>query len=177
MWSGKTSTMCGAVERYYHAGKRCVIVKYAKDVRYNHLARSGGIVTHRGDEYCKVPIIETEVLADVLTDCVDVIGVDEAQFFPDSPEYIRKWAELGLHVIAAALDSTWQGKPFPRVAEIIAMSDRATKLLAVCMQCGADAPFTCKIAGTSNIEEIGGTGKYLAVCRQCFNQHVTKPTV
>lgn len=163
--------MCGAVERYHHAGKRCIIVKYAKDTRYNHLARSGGIVTHRGDEYSKVPIVETEVLGDIKAEGISVIGVDEAQFFQDAPEVFDGWARAGIHVIAAALDSTWQGKPFGRVAELVAQSDRATKLLAVCMRCGADAPFTCKIAGSGAVEEIGGTEKYLAVCRGCFNAH------
>jgi thymidine kinase len=163
--------MCSAVERYFHAKKVCIIVKYAKDTRYNHLSKSGGIVTHRGDEYNKVQIIETENLSDVLTDGVQVIGVDEAQFYPDAPEKISEWADSGIHVIVAALDSTWQGKPFGRISEIISISDHVTKLAAVCMKCGADAPFTCKIAGNNDVEEIGGTDKYIATCRKCFNKY------
>jgi thymidine kinase len=171
MWSGKTSAMCSAVERYHHAGKNCVIVKYAKDTRYNHLSKSGGIVNHRGDEYSKVPIFNLEYLKDLDTDKIDVVGIDEAQFFADAPEEIALWVLAGIRVIIAALDSTWQGKPYGRVPDIIALSDTVVKLNAVCMKCGSDAPFTCKIAGNSSIEEIGGSDKYIAVCRKCFHKY------
>jgi thymidine kinase len=175
MWSGKTSTMCGAVERHHHARRRCVIIKYAKDTRYNHLSKSGGIVNHRGDEYHKVPIIETEDLSDVAlkiaADKIEVIGIDEAQFYANAPEMISEWANNGIRIIIAALDATWQGKPFGRVGEIIAISDKVTKLNAVCMKCGNDAPFTCKISGNASIEEIGGCDKYIATCRKCFWQN------
>lgn len=181
MFSGKTSSMCNAVERHHHAGRRCIIVKYAKDTRYNHLSKSGGVVNHRGDEYSKVPIIPTENLTDVFsTDTfstddkslnnIQVIGIDEAQFFPDAPEVITSWINMGITIIIAALDSNWMAKPFGRIAEIIAISDHVTKLNAVCMRCGKDASFTCKIGGSSEIEEIGGTDKYIAACRKCFNR-------
>lgn len=169
MWSGKTSSMCSAVERYHHAKKKCIIIKYVKDTRYNHLSKSGGIITHRGDEYSKVQIIPTECLSDVVVDTnIDVIGIDEAQFYVDAPEMIRAWSTAGKHIIIAALDSTWQMRPFGRIAEIIAISDKVEKLNAVCMKCGADAPFTAKISGNCEVEEIGGDDKYIAVCRSCF---------
>jgi thymidine kinase len=169
MWSGKTSSMCSQVERHHHGKKNCVIIKYAKDVRYNHLSKSGGIVSHRGDEYCKVPIIETELLSEAsIPSNADVIGIDEAQFYSDAPEIIEKWARDGKHVIIAALDTTWQMKPFGRVHEIAGIADKVTKLNAVCMRCGKDAPFTAKISGSNEIEEIGGEEKYIAVCRNCF---------
>jgi thymidine kinase len=160
--------MCGAIDRHFYAKKKCIIVKYAEDTRYNHLSKSGGMITHSKHEYSNVPIITAVTLGSVCTDGVDVIGVDEAQFYSDAPEIIAKWAKRGIKVIVAALDSTWQGKPFGRVAEIISLSDHVEKLNAVCMRCNADAPFTCKIAGNGSIEEIGGSDKYIAACRKCF---------
>ena len=145
-----------------------MIVKFAEDTRYNHLSKSGGIVAHSKHEYSTVPITEAVTLASVNTEGFDVIGVDEAQFYSDAPEVIALWARNGIKVIVAALDSTWQGKPFGRVAEIISLSDRVEKLNAVCMKCTADAPFTCKIAGNGSIEEVGGSDKYISACRKCF---------
>lgn len=170
MWAGKTSVMCRDLERYMHARKKCVIIKFVKDTRYNHLSKSGGIVAHSGIEYSKVPIIETEKLSDVDVTDYYAIGVDEAQFYQDAPEIIGKWSKMGKHIVISALDSTWQMKPFPVTAEIIAMADRVEKLNAVCMKCGSDAPFTAKIAGSNEIEEIGGKDKYIAVCRKCFHE-------
>ena len=171
MWSGKTSAMCGEIERYHYARKKCIIIKYAKDTRYNHLSKSGGIMTHRGDEYSKVQIVETENLSDVVIgDDIAAVGIDEAQFYPNAAEWIKKLAAEGKHVVVAALDSTWQMKSFGKISEIIAVSDNVQKLNAVCMKCGADAPFTAKIAGNNEVEEIGGKDKYIAVCRKCFEE-------
>jgi thymidine kinase len=170
MYSEKTTSMSSAVERYAIAQKRCVVIKYTKDTRYSHLASSGGIVTHRGNEYAKVPVVSTELLADVdhLMSNYDIIGIDEAQFYADGPEFIQKWAMAGRGVVCACLDGTFQAKPFNRVAEIIALSDKVTKLNAVCMQCSNDAAFTKRIVPGDEVEVIGGMKEYIAVCRKCM---------
>jgi thymidine kinase len=175
MWSGKTSTMCNRVERYHHAGKNCIIVKYQHDTRYNHLSKSGGIVNHRGDEYSKVKTVlsaslqNVDVAADIAN--IDVIGVDEGQFYQDAPEIISKWVSSGKIVIISALDTTYQAKPFGRVPELVSISDTVQKLSAVCMKCGNDAIFTAKISGESTIEDVGSADKYIAVCRKCFTEY------
>ena len=46
--------------------------------------------------------------------------------------------------------------------------DSVTKLLAVCMMCGDDAPFTARTTHEVEVEVIGGAEKYSAVCRKCF---------
>lgn len=188
MWAGKSGEMCTAVERHAIAGRRCMIVKNENDTRYNHLSKSGGLITHRGIEYgCSSPdgnqssddpkyYIQT-ITAKLLSELdkyvfgenpVEVIGVDEAQFFPDAPEALARWVEAGVVVKVACLDSDWRMKPFGRVPEILALSDAVDKRTAVCMKCGANAPFTAKISGSmSKIEEVGGKDKYIAVCRRC----------
>jgi thymidine kinase len=169
MFSEKTTSMCTAVERFYYARKKCVIVKYIKDTRYDLLS-SGGIVTHKGTEYSKVPVVSTECLCSLNLEEYDVIGIDEGQFYPDTPEFIKRYALMGKNIIISCLDATWQAKPFGRVAEIIALSDKVIKLNAVCMICANDAAFTKKLVQTEgDIVDIGGKEKYIAVCRTCFN--------
>ena len=171
MFASKTSSMIHDVERYNLAKKyhnKCMIVKYDKDTRYDHLAKFCGIVTHRGDEMIKIPIVRVSKLANVDTNGKQVIGIDEGQFYPDGPEYIEKWANLGIRVICACLDSTWEYKPFETVSELIAQSENVYKLKAVCMLCGNDASWTKRLnVDNKNIEDIGGADKYAAVCRKC----------
>ena len=171
MFANKTSMMVHDTERYDLAMKykgKCLIVKYLADTRYDHITKFGGIVTHRGDERSKIPVVRVNRLADVDTTGKLVIGIDEGQFYPDAPEFIEEWATSGIKVICACLDSTWEYKPFGRVHEIIAQSENVHKLKAVCMTCGADASWTKRINTTNkSIEDIGGSDKYLAVCRNC----------
>jgi thymidine kinase len=172
MWSGKTSRMCGRVERYQFAKKRCIVIKYADDTRYDHLSKSGGLMNHRGDEYSKVPIVIVKILAEVANRIdlsnIDVIGVDEGQFYTDAPDVIAEWARNGKTVIISALDTTYQGKPFGRVPELVSIADKVEKLSAVCMRCGADATFTERISGGSEIKSIASDTEYIAACRSCF---------
>ena len=122
-----------------------------------------------------------------LIDDFDVIGVDEGQFvsflfFKKKRKFIyfllKKYSDLipvcenaanrGKIVIVAALDGSFQRKPFGSVMDLVPKAEVVSKLTAVCMQCFRDAAFTKRIAGGSAIEEIGGSDKYIAVCRQCF---------
>lgn len=183
MWAGKSTEMCAAVERHAIAGRKCIIIKHERDVRYNHLSKSGGLITHRGTEYgssdasktdpkASIRIITADTLASVdkyvVDGTIEVIGIDEAQFFPDAPAAIALWVETGIVVKVACLDGDWRMKPFGCVPEILAISDKVVKLTAVCMKCGHDAPFTAKISGAMDvIEEVGGKDKYIAVCRKC----------
>jgi thymidine kinase len=170
MFSRKTSSMVDAVERHHLANRNCVIVKYDKDNRYDDIS-ADAIVNHRGNIYNTVPIIRTSSLAEVSMEvlCNDVVGIDEVQFYKDGPEYCKLWADRGLIVICAGLDSTFQGDPFGRVHEICAESEDVIKLKAVCMRCYGDAAFNIKITNDKNIEDIGGRDKYMAVCRKCRN--------
>lgn len=103
---------------------------------------------------------------------VDVIGIDEAQFFPDICKYADKWANMGKIVIIAALDGTFQRKGFNDILNIISIAEDVTKLTSVCHFCGNDASFTLRIGDSMEIEVIGGGESYKAVCRHCYYNHV-----
>jgi thymidine kinase len=50
---------------------------------------------------------------------VEVIGIDEGQFFPDLVEWCDEQVNVhGRLVIVAALDGTFQRKPFGRVLDV-----------------------------------------------------------
>ena len=85
-------------------------------------------------------------------------------------EISEKLANEGKIVIIAALDGTFQRKPFGRVHELIPIAESVTKLCAVCIVCGDDAAFTQRTIDSEQVELIGGNDIYRPVCRKCFHQ-------
>ncbi|KYQ93107.1 thymidine kinase [Tieghemostelium lacteum] len=100
----------------------------------------------------------------------DVIGIDEGQFFPDVVDFSEDLANKGKIVIIAALDGTFQRKPFPTILNLIGKAEDITKLTAVCMVCFNDAAFSKRTVSDESVELIGGTDKYISVCRSCYHK-------
>jgi thymidine kinase len=91
------------------------------------------------------------VKASNLTDLIlkalqhQVVAIDEGQFFPDIVEVAEQLANAGIVVIIAALDGTFQRKPFGSILNLVPMAEFVTKLSAVCMDCGQEAAFSQRI--------------------------------
>ena len=99
----------------------------------------------------------------------DVIAIDEGQFFTDIVEHCQKWSDQGKIVIVAALDATFERKPFGSICQLVALAENVKKLTAVCLNCSGEALFTHKHCNkTGEINDIGGLDKYIPVCRSCF---------
>lgn len=79
-------------------------------------------------------------------------------------------ADLGKIVVVAALDATFQRKPF-RVVELIPVAEKVTKLTAVCRSCSRDAAFTIRLCESLDVELIGGHELYQPACRKCYLEH------
>ena len=89
--------------------------------------------------------------------------------FPDIPSFAEDMANAGKTVIVAALDGTYQKRPFGRVLELVPLAESVTKLSAVCMVCKQDAAaFSQRISREREVEVIGGPEKYVALCRACY---------
>lgn len=165
MFSGKTTELLRRVKRFSIANYHCCLVKYERDDRYD----KDNISTHDNqiaNGLCCSKL--AEIYAQLME--FQVIGIDEGQFFPDLTEHCEKMANLGKIVIVAALDGTFQRKPFGSVLDIIPMAETVIKLKAVCMKCYGDAAFTKRTVDSEELELIGGADKYMAVCRACFHE-------
>lgn len=163
MFSGKSTELIRRLKRYQVAQYEVLIVKYDKDVRYN----DGGIATHCGQT---LPALATSCLTDLTTraENYDVIGIDEGQFFSDVVVWCEAMANKGKIVLVAALDGTFQRKPFSNIINLVPLAEVVTKLVAVCMNCFQDAAFSKRISSEDGVEVIGGADKYMAVCRRCY---------
>ncbi|KAK3782179.1 hypothetical protein RRG08_032930 [Elysia crispata] len=164
MFSGKTTELMRRMKRFQIANYSCLVIKYAKDVRYD----VSGIATHDKQVLAALP---TENLTNLYSEAVkhDVIGIDEGQFFPDIVSFCDKLAELGKVVIIAALDGTFQKKGFGDILNLVPIAESVVKLNAVCMSCFGEGSFTKRKGSEKKVEVIGGTEMYLATCRNCFH--------
>lgn len=71
-------------------------------------------------------------------------------------EEAENLANSGIVVIIAALDGTFQRKPFGSILSLVPMAEYVTKLSAVCIDCGKEAAFTRRTIDCQEIELIGG---------------------
>ncbi|XP_014842061.1 PREDICTED: thymidine kinase, cytosolic [Poecilia mexicana] len=163
MFSGKSTELMRRVRRFQVAQYKCLVIKYAKDIRYS----DSGMATHDKNTMEAVPATCLEdVRSAALKACV--IGIDEGQFFPDTVEFCEEMANLGKTVIVAALDGTFQRKPFGNILNLVPLAESVVKLHAVCMQCYKEAAYTKRLGAEKEVEVIGGADKYQAVCRKCY---------
>lgn len=75
----------------------------------------------------------------------DVVAIDEGQFYPDIVDFCEELANNGTIVMVAALDGTFQRKPFGNIINLLPVAEKVTKLTAVCVYCGSEASFTQRV--------------------------------
>ncbi|KAJ3449675.1 thymidine kinase cytosolic [Anaeramoeba flamelloides] len=164
MFGGKSSELIRRARKYSIANKKCTVIKFARDTRYSVDKCS----THDKVMMDAVPCAgKLSKVEDKVKD-YDVIGIDEGQFFEDIVEFSEHMANLGKVVIIAALDGTFERKPFGRVLELVAKAEQVIKLNAVCMLTYKDAAFSKRISQEKEVQVIGGSDKYVAVSREGF---------
>lgn len=164
MFSGKTEELIRRIRRAEIAKMNTIIFKPNIDNRYS----SNHIVSHNQS---KMESILVEDINEILENSaeMDVIGIDEAQFF--SNELIpvcKKLAKDNKRVVVAGLDTDFKGIPFGPMPALMCESDFLDKLRAICVKCGNPASFSQRITKDSKQVLIGETDVYEARCRNCF---------
>ena len=161
MYSGKTSELIRRYRRYNIGGKKCLLIKYFEDDRYN----KNKVVTH---DNLKCEAINTNELSQ-LDDQVkkyDVICIDEIQFYPDSAFFCDKWANQGLIIEACGLNGDFNRMPFEQISLLIPKVDNLLHLTAIDKQNGKEAPFTIRLTNDKQQKVIGGYDIYNVVSRE-----------
>lgn len=171
MFSGKTTALKEYFDRFTIAGKKCLMVKYSADTRYD----ADKVITHAGIE-CDGTTIKSSLLKDIEKNIkeYDVICIDEIQFYKDAPAYCDKWANEGKIIICAGLTGTYQRKTFPIISELIPLSEQIIHKHAICAETGCDASFSFRTSESKNVVEIGGSNLYKAVDRDTYNAFYVK---
>ena len=165
MFSGKTEELLRRIRRAEIANMSTIIFKPQIDTRYN----KNKIVSHNNNSMESKIIKKTTEIFN-FGKGIDVIGIDEAQFFDGGLlDICKQLAKNHSRVIIAGLDSDYRGLPFGSMPEIMCEADYLDKLTAICVKCGNPASCTQRITKQKDQVIIGETDIYEARCRICFN--------
>jgi thymidine kinase len=168
MFSGKSEELIRRLKRARIAKQRIVCFKPDIDLRYHTTA----IASHSAQTHDACVVANVERLKEALftqIDQVEVIGIDEAQFFDENLLVLSlELVHLGKRVLIAGLDTTFAGEPFSPIPDLMAVADEVVKLSAVCMRCGAPAIHTQRLGGSQELVMVGAAGMYEARCRAHF---------
>ena len=168
MFSGKSEELIRRLKRARIARQRVACYKPDIDLRYHRTAiASHGSQTHEACTVANVERLKAELFPQLQE--VDVIGIDEVQFFDESVIPLSvELVHLGKRVVMAGLDTTFNAEPFGPIPALMAIADEVTKLSAVCMVCGAPAIHTQRLGQSQELVVVGAAGLYEARCRTHF---------
>ena len=167
MFSGKTEELIRRLRRAQIAKQNVEIFKPAIDNRYSEQE----IVSHDAKTITSIPVKSAKEILQHINDKVDVIGIDEAQFFDNEIINVcNTLANQGIRVIVAGLDMDYKGNPFGPMPYLMAIAEYVTKVHAICMRCGNLAHYSHRITQSDQLVEIGEKDKYEPLCRTCFNE-------
>lgn len=166
MFSGKTEELIRRLKRAEFAKLKVEIFKPAIDKRYDE----HDVVSHDSNTIRSTPVESSSNIL-LLANDVDVVGIDEAQFFDTGlTEVCNQLAANGTRVIVAGLDMDYLGKPFGAMPALMAVAEYVTKVHAICMKCGDIANHSHRITDSDKLVLLGETDSYEPLCRTCFYQ-------
>jgi thymidine kinase len=170
MFSGKTEELIRRLRRAQFAGLEVEIFKPSVDNRYSETR----VVSHDAKSIVSTPVDNPSAIL-LLSDKVDVVGIDEAQFFDDSiVDVCNTLADNGVRIVVAGLDMDFMGKPFGPMPALIAVAEYVTKVHAICMRCGNLAQYSFRKSEDAQVVLLGEKSLYEPLCRNCFNAALNK---
>jgi thymidine kinase len=168
MFSGKTEELIRRLKRAKFAKQNVQIFKPCIDVRYSE----DEVVSHDSHSIDSTPISSPAKMLEIAQD-VQVVGIDEAQFFDESiVEVVQTLANRGVRVIIAGLDTDFLGKPFGPMPALMAVAEDIQKVHAICVRCGSPANHSHRLSQSSELVVLGETDIYEPLCRHCYNEAI-----
>lgn len=166
MFSGKTEELIRRLKRAEFANQKVEIFKPAIDIRYSQ----DEVVSHDAHTILSTPVDSASSIL-LLTGDVEVVGIDEVQFFDDSIVGVcQQLANRGVRVICAGLDMDYLGKPFGPMPALLSVAEYVTKVHAICVKCGNIANHSHRLSASNKLVELGEKDIYEPICRHCFNK-------
>ena len=165
MFSGKTEELIRRLKRAQFAKQKVEIYKPGVDVRYSE----SQVVSHDSHSIHSTPIDSPASML-LLSSDVEVVGIDEAQFFDDTlVDVVQTLANRGIRVIIAGLDTDFLGKPFGPMPALMAIAEDIQKVHAICVRCGSPANHSHRLIANDDLVVLGEKDEYEPLCRHCYN--------
>ena len=168
MFSGKTEELIRRLKRAKFAKQQVEIFKPSIDTRYSDV----DVVSHDQKHIPSTPIDSSASIL-LLANDIDVVGIDEAQFFDMGlVDVCNELANRGVRVIVAGLDMDFRGVPFGPMPALCAIADDVTKVHAICVRCGNLAYVSHRKVENDKRVLLGETQEYEPLCRECYKKAV-----
>jgi len=164
MFSGKTEELIRRLKRAQFAKQKVEIFKPEIDTRYDE----SKVVSHDANEIRSTPVPSSENIR-ILADDVEVVGIDEAQFFDAGiVKVCNDLANRGVRVIVAGLDMDFKGNPFGPMPALMATAEYVTKVHAVCTRTGNLAHYSFRKTNNDKLVLLGETQEYEPLSRAAY---------
>jgi len=166
MFSGKTEELIRRLRRAQFANQKISIFKPSLDKRYSDVE----VVSHDSHKITSTPIDDAAKMLEVPSD-VQVVGVDEAQFFGmNLVDVCQSLANRGVRVIVAGLDTDYKGVPFGPIPMLMAVAEDVQKVHAICVRCGNLANHSHRLSKSRDLVLLGEKDVYEPLCRDCYRK-------
>jgi thymidine kinase len=174
MYAGKTTALIAELEASLESNSNVLVVKPSIDNRYSE----EDIISHDGVSLKKVTGRSVKRLPiDFDLDFkemenIDVLLIDEAQFFTTICEYwVPVYLERGIDVVAVGLDMDSEGRPFGSMPFLLSLANNVYKLSGVCSVCSDEATRTFRKLSARSSDQvlIGGAETYEPRCLSCWS--------
>lgn len=166
MFSGKTEELLRRLRRANFARQKVEIFKPAIDKRYS----DEEVVSHDKNAILSTPVEHSSNIL-LLSSGVEVVGIDEAQFFDQGLINVcQTLADQGIRVIVAGLDMDFKRNPFGPMPGLCTVADDVTKVHAICLDCGGLANYSYRTVENDKQVMLGETQEYKPLCRVCYNK-------
>ena len=170
MFSGKTEELIRRLKRAQFARQKVEIFKPMVDTRY----AEEDVVSHDQNTIRCTPVESSSNIL-LLADDVEVVGVDEAQFFDEGiVEVCNELANRGARVIVAGLDMDFEGRPFGPMPNLMATAEYVTKVHAICVKTGNLAHYSHRKTADKKQVMLGEKEEYEPLSRAAFNRSKQK---
>ena len=168
MFLEKTEELIRRLKRAQFAKQKIATFKPTIDKRYSDL----DVVSHDSHSISCTPIKTPSRMLQIDPD-IEVVGIDEAQFFDDSIiGVVQELAGRGVRVIIAGLDTDFLGKPFGPMPGLMAIAEDVQKVHAICVRCGSLANHSHRLSASKKLVVLGEKDTYEPLCRDCYNKAV-----
>ncbi|MBK5194971.1 MAG: thymidine kinase [Proteiniphilum sp.] len=169
MFSGKTEELLRRLRRAKIARQKVEIFKPAIDTRYSQEE----VVSHDRNAIISTPVEHSSNIL-LLSSEVEVVGIDEAQFFDEGLiEVCQQLADQGIRVIVAGLDMDFKRVPFGPIPGLCAIADDVIKVHDICLRCGNLANYSHRLVKNDKQIMLGETEEYQPLCRKCYRNELS----
>lgn len=164
MFSGKTEELLRRLRRAIFARQKVEIFKPSIDNRYSIV----DVVSHDKNSIPSTPVEHSGNIL-LLSSEVEVVGIDEAQFFDQGLVNVcQQLADQGIRVIVAGLDMDFERNPFGPIPALCAIANDVTKVHAICVKCGRLAIYSHRLTDNKKQVMLGENREYQPLCSECY---------